>query len=108
MATGHVALDQIRKAVFCLCRAVECAKSRDLGFDGTTLIHPNHIDACNAIFTPPAEEVAEARKIIVAFDLPENAARGAIQLDGRMVERLYIEMAKRTIAISHAIAKMGH
>ena len=87
--------------------AAECAQGRDLGFDGKTLIHPSHIDACNAIFTPPAEEVAEARKIIEAFAKPENASRGAIQLDGRMVERLHAEMAKRTIAIADAIAAMG-
>jgi citrate lyase subunit beta / citryl-CoA lyase len=84
--------------------AVECAQARDLGFDGKTLIHPGQIDACNAIFTPPAEEVAEARRIVAAFELPENAARGAIQLDGRMVERLHAEMARRTIAIADAIA----
>ena len=48
--------------------AAECAQGRDLGFDGKTLIHPSHIEACNAIFTPPAEEVAQARKIIAAFD----------------------------------------
>ena len=87
--------------------AAECAQGRDLGFDGKTLIHPSHIDACNAIFTPPAEEVAEARKILAAFELPENASRGAIQLDGRMVERLHAEMAKRTIEIADAIAAMG-
>ena len=86
--------------------AVECAQARDLGFDGKTLIHPSHIQACNAIFTPPAEEVAMARKIIAAFELPENASRGAIQLDGRMVERLHAEMARRTIAIADAIAAM--
>src|SRR6201996_6201942 len=87
--------------------AAECAQGRDLGFDGKTLIHRSHIDACNVIFTPPAEEVAEARKIIAAFELPENASRGAIQLDGRMVERLHAEMAKRTIAIADAIVAMG-
>ena len=86
----------------------ECAQARDLGFDGKTLIHPSHIDACNAIFTPPPEEVAEARKIIDAFKKPENASRGAIQLDGRMVERLHAQMAERTIAIADAIAAMGH
>src|SRR5882724_6577044 len=88
--------------------AVECAQGRDLGFDGKTLIHPSHIEACNAIFTPPAEEVAQARKIIAAFEQPENASRGAIQLDGRMVERLHADMAKRTIAIADAIVAMGH
>ena len=86
--------------------AAECAQGRDLGFDGKTLIHPNHLKTCNAIFTPPPEDVAEARKIIAAFALPHNASRGAIQIDGRMVERLHAEMAKRTIAIADAIAAM--
>ena len=84
----------------------ECAQSLDLGFDGKTLIHPSHLAICNAAFTPPANEVANARKIVAAFDLPENASRGAIQLDGRMVERLHAEIARRTIAISDAIATL--
>jgi citrate lyase subunit beta / citryl-CoA lyase len=88
--------------------AQECAQGRDLGFDGKTLIHPSQIEACNAVFTPPAGEVAEARRIVAAFELPENAARGAIQLDGRMVERLHADMARRTIAIADAIAAMVH
>ena len=87
--------------------ALECAQARDLGFDGKTLIHPGQIVACNAIFTPPAEEVAHARKIIAAFERPENASRGAIQLDGQMVERLHADMARRTIAIADAIAATG-
>ena len=86
----------------------ECTQGRDLGFDGKTLIHPGQIEACNAIFTPPDEEIAQARKIIAAFEQPENAARGAIRLDGQMVERLHAEMARRTIAIADAIAAMGH
>jgi citrate lyase subunit beta/citryl-CoA lyase len=86
----------------------ECTQGRDLGFDGKTLIHPGQIEACNAIFTPPTEEVAQARRIIAAFELPENASRGAIQLDGRMVERLHADMATRTIAIADAIAAMGN
>lgn len=87
--------------------ASECAQARDFGFDGKTLIHPSQIEACNATFTPPAAEVEQARKIIAAFALPENATRGAIQLDGRMVERLHAEIAKKTIAIADAIAAMA-
>ena len=83
--------------------AAECAQARDLGFDGKTLIHPNHLAACNAAFTPPPADVAQARKILDAFALPENASRGAIQLDGKMVERLHADMAKRTLAIAEAI-----
>ena len=85
----------------------ECTQARDLGFDGKTLIHPGQIEACNVIFTPPAEEVERARKVIAAFEKPENAARGAISLDGQMVERLHADMARRTIAIADSIAAMG-
>ena len=85
----------------------ECTQARDLGFDGKTLIHPGQIEACNVIFTPPAEEVERARKIIAAFEKPENAARGAISLDGQMVERLHADMARRTITIADSIAAMG-
>jgi citrate lyase subunit beta / citryl-CoA lyase len=86
----------------------ECVQARDLGFDGKTLIHPGQIEACNAIFTPPEEEVARARKIIAAFERPENASRGAISLDGQMVERLHADMARRTIALADSIAAMAH
>ena len=64
------------------------------------------IAPCNAAFSPPAEEVAWARKIIAAFDLPENATRGVIQIEGRMVERLHADMARRTVAIADAITGM--
>ncbi len=87
--------------------ALECSQARDLGFDGKTLIHPGQIEACNAIFTPPAAEVAQARRIIAAFELPENASRGAISLDGQMVERLHAEMARRTIAIADSIVALS-
>jgi citrate lyase subunit beta/citryl-CoA lyase len=85
--------------------AQECAQARDMGFDGKTLIHPNQIGPCNAAFSPSAEEVAQARKIIAAFDLPENAHKGVVQIDGRMVERLHAEMARRTVAIADAIER---
>ena len=74
-----------------------------MGFDGKTLIHPNQIAAANAAFAPGTEEVAQARAIIAAFDLPENKRKGVIALEGRMVERLHAEMARRTVAIAEAI-----
>jgi citrate lyase subunit beta/citryl-CoA lyase len=83
--------------------ASECAQARDLGFDGKTLIHPNQIAACHAAFTPSAEEIAQARKVIAAFDMPENHGKGVIALDGRMVERLHVDMARRTVAIADSI-----
>lgn len=87
--------------------ARECEQGRDLGFDGKTLIHPSQIGPCNAAFTPPADEVARARKIAALFDQPENAGKGAVQMDGQMVERMHMEIARRTIAIADAIAAAG-
>jgi citrate lyase subunit beta/citryl-CoA lyase len=85
--------------------AAECAQARDLGFDGKTLIHPRQIEPCNEAFSPTPQEVEAARKMIAAFDLPENENKGVIQIDGRMVERLHAEMARQTVAIADAIEK---
>jgi citrate lyase subunit beta/citryl-CoA lyase len=82
----------------------ECTQARDFGFDGKTLIHPSQIEPCNAVFSPSPEEIAQAKKTIAAFDLPENKDRGVVQIDGRMVERMHAEMARRTVAIAEAIA----
>ena len=80
----------------------ECEQGRDLGMDGKTLIHPGQIAACNEVFSPAAEEVAWSRRIIAAFRMPENSAKGVITIDGRMVERLHLEMAERVVAIAGA------
>ncbi len=85
--------------------ADECRQARDLGFDGKTLIHPRQIEACNDAFTPAPEEVEAARKIIAVFDLPENQGKGVVQIEGRMVERLHADMARRTVEIADAIAR---
>lgn len=85
--------------------AAECAQGFELGFDGKTLIHPSQIEMCNKAFSPTPGEVEQARKIIAAFDLPENKGKGVVSIDGRMVERLHAEMARRTVAIAEAIAR---
>ena len=85
----------------------ECEQGRDFGLDGKTLIHPNQIAICNEVFAPSAEETAWARKIIAVFADPANAGKGALQIDGKMVELLHAEMAKRTVAISEAIAALA-
>lgn len=82
----------------------ECEQGRDLGFDGKTLIHPAQVTVANEVFAPDEAELSRARAVIAAFALPENAGKGAIQLDGRMVELLHAEMAKRVVALSEAIA----
>jgi citrate lyase subunit beta/citryl-CoA lyase len=85
----------------------ECLRARGFGFDGKTLIHPSQIAPCNEIFAPSAEEVEAARRMIAAFELPENRDKGAIALDGKMVERLHAETARHTVAIADAIAARG-
>jgi citrate lyase subunit beta/citryl-CoA lyase len=87
--------------------AKECRQGRMLGFDGKTLIHPDQVALANEVFSPPAAEVEFARKIIAAFDLPENKGKGVINLEGRMVELLHAEIARRTVAIADAIAARG-
>lgn len=82
----------------------ECVQGRALGMDGKTLIHPNQIAICNEVFSPSPGEIAAARKIVDAFDLPENRGKGAISLDGRMVELLHAEIARQTLALADAIA----
>lgn len=85
----------------------ECSQGRDLGFDGKTLVHPHQIAAANRIFAPSPDEVVEAHAVLAAFAAPENAQEGAISLNGRMVERLHADMARRTVALAKAIAGMG-
>ena len=81
----------------------ECRHGQMLGMDGKTLIHPSQIELANQIFSPPADEVAWARKVIEVFAQPENQGKGVINVDGKMVELLHVEMAKRTVEIADAI-----
>ncbi|MCJ2122632.1 HpcH/HpaI aldolase/citrate lyase family protein [Methylobacterium sp. J-077] len=85
----------------------ECTEGRDLGFDGKMLIHPSQIGPANAAFGPDEAEIAAARRVVAAFDAPENQARGVIALDGRMVERLHVEAARRTLTLAEAIERLG-
>ena len=80
--------------------ASECDQGVRFGFDGKTLIHPSQIDACNRAFSPDGEEIAAARAIVAAFEAPDAAGRGVIKVDGRMVERLHLDQARRTLAVA--------
>lgn len=78
----------------------EARQGAAFGFEGKTVIHPKHLDACNRAFSPSAEQAAWARRIVEAYALPENATAGAIRLDGQLVERLHLEAARRDLAIA--------
>ncbi|MEL6919731.1 MAG: CoA ester lyase [Pseudomonadota bacterium] len=85
-----------------------CHTATHMGFDGKTLIHPNQVDGANRIFAPHADVVREADAIVAAFAQPENADKGVISLDGKMVERLHLHQAEALllkVAAIHARKK---
>lgn len=86
--------------------AAECGEAAAMGFSGKTVIHPAQIGPANAAFSPSATALAEARTIVGAFALPENASRGVISLGGRMVERLHLVQAEKMLARAAMIAEM--
>lgn len=78
----------------------EARQGLQLGFDGKSLIHPSQIEPANRVFTPSADEVAWAERVAAAFGQPENAGRGAIRVEGKMVELLHLEEARRVLAVA--------
>ena len=85
--------------------AAECAQGRAMGFDGKTLIHPSQVDGCNAAFSPEDDEIDLAVRIISAFEEAERDGRGVVTVDGRMIENLHVDEARRVLAIRDAIAQ---
>ncbi len=77
----------------------EARQGRDFGMDGKTCIHPGQVPVCNAAFTPEPDELAWARRIVTAFEAPEAAAN-VLRIDGRMVERLHVEAARRLLDLA--------
>jgi len=86
---------------------VECADGRAMGFDGKTLIHPAQLAIANESFGPTAEALAEAREQLAAFEAVEAAGQGVAVVNGRIVENLHVETAKRLIAESEAIERLA-
>jgi len=84
--------------------AASCRQGRELGFDGKTLIHPSQIGPANVAFSPAAEEIARARRIIAAYEEATGAGSGAVRIEGRLVEALHVAEARRTLALAAAIA----
>ncbi len=86
--------------------AAHCQQGLELGFDGKTLIHPKQIDAANETFAPNEEAVAWSRKIIEAHAEAEKEGKGVVLVDGKLIENLHVENAKRLIALADAIDEM--
>ncbi|MBK1665350.1 CoA ester lyase [Rhodospirillum rubrum] len=87
--------------------ALSCAQGRELGFDGKTLIHPKTIGAANAAFAPSAEEVAWSRRIIEAHAEAVREGKGVVLVDGKLVENLHVESARRLVTLDEKIAALG-
>jgi len=84
-----------------------CRQGVELGFDGKTLIHPKTIAAANQAFAPSDDEIAWSRKIIDAHAEAAAAGKGIVLVDGRLIENLHVEAARRQVALAEAIAEMA-
>jgi citrate lyase subunit beta/citryl-CoA lyase len=107
-ATGTAIVDGVYNAIrdadgF----AAECRQGREMGFDGKTLIHPSQVEPCNEIFAPTEAAIAEAREVIEAWDEATAAGKGVVTVNGRMIENLHVDNARRTLAVAAAISELG-
>ncbi|WP_338466921.1 CoA ester lyase [Novosphingobium sp. ZN18A2] len=104
-ANGLVVIDGVCNAIDDAARLEgEARQAREFGFDGKSLIHPAQIAPVNAVFAPSDSEISQAMAIVAAFDAPENRGKGAIRVDGKMVELLHLAQARQVIATADAIA----
>jgi citrate lyase subunit beta / citryl-CoA lyase len=107
-ATGKVILDGVYNDIkdaegF----EAECVQGRQMGFDGKTLIHPSQLEPCNRVFAPAPADVERSQRVIEAFEQAEAEGRGVVTVDGRMIEHLHVEQARRTLALAAAIEALG-
>lgn len=86
---------------------VEAAQGKALGFDGKTLVHPSQVEPTNDMWAPSADEVEFSTRVIEAFQAAEAEGRGVITVDGKMIENLHVDNARRVLAVADAIAALG-
>ena len=84
----------------------EARQGREMGFDGKTLIHPGQVEPCNDVFAPDADEVERARAVIAAFEAARAQGRGVATLDGRLIENLHVDTARKVLATAEAVAAL--
>jgi citrate lyase subunit beta/citryl-CoA lyase len=83
-----------------------CIQGLELGFDGKTLIHPSQVEPCNEVFSPAPAEIEQARKIIVAHEQAQKEGKGVVLVDGKLIENLHVENAKRLVGMAEAIERI--
>jgi citrate lyase subunit beta/citryl-CoA lyase len=85
----------------------EARQGAEMGFDGKTLVHPTQVEVANRVWAPTEEQVAHARRVIEAFEQAEREGKGVVTVDGRMIENLHVDNARRTLATAEAIAALS-
>lgn len=85
----------------------ECRQGLEFGFDGKTLIHPKQIEPCNQVFAPSPEAVEHARRVIAAYEAAVAEGKNVVLVDGKLVENLHAEMARRLVDFAAAIAALS-
>ncbi|WP_423918187.1 HpcH/HpaI aldolase/citrate lyase family protein [Candidatus Poriferisodalis sp.] len=83
--------------------AVVCRQGANLGFDGKTLIHPSQVEPCNEAFSPSLDELDFHRRVMEALEVAVAEGRGVVTVDGKMVQNLHVDEARRAIALADAI-----
>jgi citrate lyase subunit beta/citryl-CoA lyase len=87
--------------------AAECRQGAEMGFDGKTLIHPTQVEPCNAAFAPTQDEVEYSRRVIEAFEAGISEGKGVVTVDGKMIENLHVDNARRALAMDEAIRALA-
>lgn len=85
----------------------EARQGKLLGFDGKTLVHPSQVELANEVWAPGVDEIDYATRVIAAFDAAVAEGRGVITVDGRMIENLHVDNARRVLAVADAISALG-
>ena len=85
----------------------ECVQGFELGFDGKTLVHPTQVEIANRVWAPSADEVDYAHRVLAAFDQALADGKGVVTVDGRMIENLHVDNARRTLATAQAVAALS-
>ncbi|MGI9577673.1 MAG: HpcH/HpaI aldolase/citrate lyase family protein, partial [Microthrixaceae bacterium] len=84
----------------------ECTQGAEMGFDGKTIIHPSQVDPCNEAYAPSEDEIEYSQRVIEAFDGAVAEGKGVVTVDGKMVENLHVDNARRALAVAEAIASL--
>lgn len=87
--------------------AAEVAQGAELGFDGKTLVHPSQIEPANAAFAPDPDEIEYSRRVIQAFEAGVAEGKGVITVDGKMIENLHVDNARRALAVGEAVQSLS-